>query len=61
MNKTPKQIWEEFQKELEENDKKVQKELYTKTDKEKAKEYSIFIKKNKCKVIGGGKNGTNSR
>ena len=56
MKKTPQQIWEEFQKELAENDKKVKEEINTKTDEQKAKEYAIFIKKNKCKVMGG-KNG----
>lgn len=56
MKKTPEQIWEEFQKELKENDKKVQ-ENKKKTDEEKAKEFAMFIKKNCCKVIGGGKNG----
>jgi len=57
MNKTPEQIWEEFQKELKENDEKVKKEINNKTDKEKAKEFAMFIKKNNCKVTGGGKNG----
>ena len=59
MKKTPEQIWEEFQKELKENDKKVAKEIYTKTDEQKAKEFAMFIKKNNCKVKGG-KNGSNS-
>ena len=57
MKKTPEQILEEFQKELKENDKKVQETLNKKTDEEKAKELAMFIKKNNCKVIGGGKNG----
>ena len=56
MKKTPEQIWEEFQKELIENDKKVQEEINKKTDEEKSKEFAMFIKKNKCKIIGG-KNG----
>ena len=55
-NKTPEEILKELQKEFEENDKKVQQEINTKTDKEKAKEFASFIKKNKCKVMGG-KNG----
>ena len=59
MKKTSEQIWEEFQKELKENDKKVEKEIYTKTDEEKAKEFAKFIKKNNCK-IKGGKNESNS-
>ena len=57
MKKTPEQIWEEFQKELKENDKKVQEDLKNKTDKQKAKEFAIFIKKNNCKIAGGDKNG----
>lgn len=55
--KTPEQIWEEFQKELKENDKKIQKEINKKTDEEKAKEFAKFIKENNCKVMKGGKNG----
>lgn len=57
MKKTPEQLWEKFQKELTENDKKVQEEIYLKTDEEKSKEFAKFIKDNNCKVIGGGKNG----
>lgn len=57
MKKTPEQIWEEFQKELEENDKKVQEITNKKSDEEKAKDFAMFIKKNACKVIKGGKNG----
>ena len=57
MNKTPEQIWEEFQKELKENDKKVQEEINTKTDEQKLKEFAKFIKENNCKVMKGGKNG----
>ena len=56
MKKSIEQILEEYQKELVENDKKVQKEINKKTDEEKAKEFAIFVKKNKCKVLGG-KNG----
>ena len=56
MKKTPEQIWKEFQKELAENDKKIQEEIDKKTDEQKTKEYALFIKKNKCKVMGG-KNG----
>ena len=56
MKKTPEQIWEEFQKELKENDRKVKEEINTKSDKEKAKEFAIFIKSNNCKIMGG-KNG----
>ncbi|MBQ8615689.1 MAG: hypothetical protein IJ415_03905 [Clostridia bacterium] len=55
--KTPEELLKDFQKELEENDKKVAQEINKKTDEEKAKEFAMFIKKNKCKVIGGGKNG----
>lgn len=55
--KTPDQIFKEFKKELAENDKKVQQEIYTKTDVEKAKEFAKFIKDNNCKVMKGGKNG----
>ena len=57
MKKTPEQLWAEFQKELAENDKKVQQEASKKTDEQKAKEFAIFIKTNKCKVMEGGKNG----
>ncbi len=57
MNKTPEQIWEEFQKELANNDKKVQEEINKKTDEQKAKEFAKFIKENNCKVMKGGKNG----
>ena len=59
MKKTPKQLWEEFQQELAENDKKVAAEINTKSDEEKAKEFAKFIKDNKCK-IKGGRNGKNS-
>ena len=52
MKKTPEQIWEEFQKELKENDKKVQEKINTKSDEEKAKEFAMFIKKHNCKVQG---------
>ena len=61
MKKTPEQLLEEFQKELAENDKKVQEEIYQKTDEEKAKEFAKFIKDNNCKVIGGSKNGKTKR
>lgn len=57
MKKTPEQIWEEFQNELAENDKKVQEESNKKTDEQKAKEFAKFIKENNCKTIKGGKNG----
>lgn len=60
MKKTPEQLWEEFQQELAENDKKVAAEINTKSDEEKAKEFAKFIKENKCKVMKGGKNGKNS-
>lgn len=56
MKKTPEQIFEAFQKELQENDKKVKEEINKKTYKEKAKEFAKFIKENKCKVLKGGKN-----
>ena len=56
MKKTPEKLWEEFQKELAENDKKVKAEINTKTDEQKAKDFGNFIKSNKCKVKGG-KNG----
>ena len=56
MKKTPEKIWEEFQKELTENDKKVQEEINEKSDKEKSREFALFIKTNKCKIMGG-KNG----
>lgn len=56
MKKTPEQLWEDFQKELKENDKKVQAEINGKTNEEKAKEFANFIKTNKCKVKGGKKN-----
>ena len=55
--KTPDQIFKEFKKELAENDKKVQQEIYTKTDEQKSKEFARFIKDNNCKVMKGGKNG----
>lgn len=57
MKKTPEQIFEEFQKELAENDKKVEAEINKKSDIEKAKEFAKFIKENNCKTIKGGKNG----
>ena len=57
MSKTPEQIWEEFQKELKENDKKVKEEINKKSEIEKAKEFAMFIKTNNCKVFKGGKNG----
>ena len=57
MAKTAEEIFKNFKKELEVNDKKVNEEINKKTDEEKAKEYAMFIKKNNCKVIGGGKNG----
>lgn len=57
MKKTPEQLWEEFQKELAENDKKVKEEIKKKTDEEKAKDFAKFIKDNECKVMKGGKNG----
>ncbi len=57
MKRTPEQLWKEFQKELKENDKKVQEEINKKTQEEKAKDFAMFIKKNGCKVIVGGKNG----
>lgn len=56
MKKTPEQIWEEFQKELSENDKKVREEITKKSEIEKTKEFAKFIKENNCK-IKGGKNG----
>ena len=55
MKKTPEQIWDEFQKELKENDKKVKEEINKKSDEEKAKEFAMFIKANNCKVFKGGK------
>ena len=55
MKKTQEQIWEEFQKELKENDKKVKQEANTKSEIEKAKEFAMFIKQNNCKVVKGGK------
>ena len=42
MKKTQEQIWEEFQKELKENDKKVKQEIYIKSEEEKAKEFAMF-------------------
>lgn len=57
MKKTVNQLWEEFQKELIENDKKVKEEKLTKSQEEKLKEFEDFIKTNKCKVLKGGKNG----
>ena len=57
MKKTPEQIWEEFQKELKENDKKVKKEINKKSVEEKAEEFAKFIKDNNCKIMKGGKNG----
>ena len=56
MTKTPEQIWEEFQKELSENDKKVKEQISKKSDEQKIKEFAKFIKENNCK-IKGGKNG----
>ncbi len=54
MNKTPEEILSELKKEFAENDKKCKEEINKKTDEEKAKEFAMFIKKNQCKVIGGG-------
>lgn len=45
---------ESFLAEMEQNDKKVKAE--NKSDLANAKELAKFIKKNKCKVVGG-KNG----
>ena len=56
MKKTVEQLLDEFKKELAENDKKVQAEISKKSDTQKAKEFAMFIKNNKCKTIGG-KNG----
>jgi len=56
MKKTLEEILEDFQTELKENDKKVKAEINKKTDNEKAKEFAMFIKNNKCKIMGG-KNG----
>ena len=57
MKKSPEQIFEEFQKELMENDKKVQKEINKNDRVEMSKEFAKFIKENNCKIITGGKNG----
>ena len=46
----------EFEKELKENDKKVQNELKHKTREELGAEFVNFVKTNNCK-IKGGKNG----
>lgn len=48
--------YETFVKELKENDKKVQKEINTKSREDMSKEFMNFAKTNKCKVKGG-KNG----
>ena len=55
MKKTPEQIWNDFKKELNENDKKVQEEIKGKSDVQLSKEFAEFIKINKCKVFKGGK------
>ena len=54
--KNPNVLFEEFQKELAENDKKVAAEINSKSREEMSKEFIEFIKANKCK-IKGGKNG----
>ncbi len=41
---------EDFKKELEENDKKVEKELKTNDREKMSKEFISFIKKNNCKL-----------
>ena len=59
MSKTLEQLFEDFKKELMENDKKVEKEINMKSAEEKAKEFALFIKNNNCKVMGGKNGKTN--
>ena len=59
MTKNFDTIVKDFQKELKENDKKVQKEINTKSREEMNKDFVNFVKVNNCKIKGkkaGGKN-----
>ncbi len=46
-------LWDEFQKELKENDSKVEKEKLTKSIKDRSNDFIKFVKENKCKIVGG--------
>lgn len=59
MTKDYESILKQFQKELKINDKKVKKEINTKTRIEMSNDFTNFVKINNCKVKGkkvGGKN-----
>jgi len=56
------EILNEFKKELEENDKLVNKEINKKNRQDMSKEFVEFVGKNNCKIASnsknkGGKNG----
>ena len=55
MKKTIEEIWNKFQNELTENDKKVAKDEQKKTQIQLSKEFAEFIKNNNCKIKGGKK------
>ena len=60
MTKDFDKILKDFQNELKENDKKVQKEINTKNREELSKDFVTFVKTNNCKIKGkkvGDKNG----
>lgn len=60
MAKDINKILKDFQSELKENDKKVQKEINLKSREETSKDFVNFVKTNNCKIKGkkvGGKNG----
>lgn len=51
--KSQEQLWDEFQKELKENDSQVEKEKLTKTPEDFSNDFIKFVKENKCKTVGG--------
>ena len=59
MTKNFDTINKDFQKELKQNDKKVQNDINTQKREEMSKEFVNFVKTNNCKIKGkktGGKN-----
>lgn len=52
MAKIYESILKEFQKELNVNDQKVQKEINTRNRVEMSKEFVEFVKNNNCKIMG---------
>ena len=60
MRKNFDTIIKDFEKELKQNDKKVQQEINTKNREEMSKDFVNFVKANNCKIKDkkvGGKNG----